>query len=159
MIWLESNHRLVLPIACHIGARIFVEAFRLRVFHENTVLENQAIHIYRHKAAKCLFRCADDRFTTYVEARVDEYGATSEFIKWYGLTNDDASDEEITTLASKLSAKELIHLGRIQRERYREVIPTGEQMTAATPTKDDDTEANPIPRSEEEIRQSFKKGS
>jgi len=80
--------------------------------------------------------------------------ASDEFGKWYSLNNADTTDEEITTLCGKLSAKEMVRLSRVEQSRFSEIIPDGGQQLEAP--KDDDTEIE-MERTEAEILQSFSK--
>lgn len=69
----------------------------------------------------------------------------AEFIKWYGLTNSDATDNEITLLAEKLTAKEMARLARIEKDRYHEVLPKGgKQLSIAAPESDIKTYQEPM---------------
>lgn len=70
--------------------------------------------------------------------------ASEEFSRWYALSNADATTEEIHALCDKLSAKEMIRLGRIERERFNEVIPDGKQITQAA-SEETDVEDSPLP--------------
>ena len=62
--------------------------------------------------------------------------AQKEFSKWYGLSHPDAKDDAIKTLAEKLSAREMINLGRIEQKRFSEIMPDGKQITEL-PEEDD----------------------
>jgi hypothetical protein len=62
---------------------------------------------------------------------------STEFSKWYGLANPDAEQTEIDELASKLSAREMSSLARIERERFHKVLPSGgKQLSVAAPDED-----------------------
>lgn len=73
-----------------------------------------------------LRRAADD-------GRIFREWVTAQFIKWHRMVLDDPWPvQEIEELASKLTAKEMIRLGRIERDRFSEVIPTGQQLSQAS---------------------------
>lgn len=55
--------------------------------------------------------------------------ARNEFTKWHRIANRDASSDEIESLADKLTAKEMIRLARIDKDRFHSVIPDGRQLT------------------------------
>lgn len=78
---------------------------------------------------------------------------TQEFCTWYGRNNPNTTNEATKALTDKLSAEEMISLARIEQERFRQVLPSGKQVSQ---TKDDETETVP-PRTEEEVRQSFRR--
>lgn len=84
---------------------------------------------------------------------------SSEFHKWYGLSNPDVADEEIGQLASKLTTREMMRLARIEKDRMNEVFPVGgKQMSiAAEPEETDKPKAEPI--SLKEIRNSIRKSN
>ncbi len=87
------------------------------------------------------------------DGRLFREWTTNEFSKWYRLNNKTISAEEIKTLTDKLSAREMLTFARIEQDRYREAIPSGEQQLTAP----EETEG-PVMRSVEEIKQSFRKG-
>jgi 4-hydroxybenzoate polyprenyltransferase len=53
----------------------------LRLLQKNEILENQAVHIGGHEAAKGLVGSANDGLTPDVETGVDDHGAPGEFVK------------------------------------------------------------------------------
>lgn len=57
--------------------------------------------------------------------------AAGEFRRWYRLGNPAASHDETESLASRLSAREMVRLARINEDRFKEVIPDGRQQTVA----------------------------
>jgi hypothetical protein len=80
----------------------------------------------------------------------------NEFVKWFGLSHIDASDDEIKTLANKLSATEMTRLAQIERDRVHELLPSGgRQMTVADPEDGDAVTAEPQFKNLQEL---FRKG-
>lgn len=64
-----------------------------------------------------------------------------EFTRWFGLANPDAEQDEISTLAEKLSAKEMCRLARIEKDRFHEVLPQGgKQMMSSSPEPEEQAE-------------------
>ena len=59
-------------------------------------------------------------------------------------TATDMTDEEIDDLCSRLSAREMVRLGRIEQERFREIIPDGRQQTKAS-NDENDVQDIPLP--------------
>lgn len=57
--------------------------------------------------------------------------AEQEFKRWFKTTNRDMTDDEIASMTDGLSAKHMMRLARIERDRFHEVIPSGEQQTTA----------------------------
>ncbi len=61
--------------------------------------------------------------------------AQDEFTKWYTMSNLEAQSDDVITLAEKLTVKEMITLGRIEKERFHEVMPTGKQVCETPPAE------------------------
>lgn len=65
------------------------------------------------------------------DGKVFREWTSQEFTRWYGLNNPQSTQEEIEGLTSKLSAREMIRLSRIEQSRFKEIIPDGRQKTMA----------------------------
>jgi hypothetical protein len=70
--------------------------------------------------------------------------ARTEFVKWHRLNNREAPQAEIETLADKLTAKEMIRLARVDKERFHEIIPNGKQVTQFAAVEDKREELEPV---------------
>lgn len=80
--------------------------------------------------------------------------AATEFKKWWGLNNRNTSGDALDTLVAKLSAKEMIRLAQIEHATFTKVLPDGKQISEVR-----EDEQSPILRTEEEIRESFRRQS
>lgn len=65
--------------------------------------------------------------------------AQDEFSRWYGLANPSANDADIQALAEKLTAKEMISLGQIEKQRFHEVMPLGGNQVSEAPKQETET--------------------
>ena len=59
--------------------------------------------------------------------------ASDEFTKWYTMSNPEIKSDDVNTLASKLTVKEMLSIGRIEKERFHEVMPSGKQFCESPP--------------------------
>jgi hypothetical protein len=62
-------------IGLEAGCVLHRESLILCTLRENAVADDEGLHLGTHKTSERIFRCADDRLPTHVEARIDEHGA------------------------------------------------------------------------------------
>ncbi len=65
--------------------------------------------------------------------------AEAEFKRWFTTNNRDMTDDEITSMTEGLSAKHMMRLARIEKERFHEVMPDGSQQTVVETQGQEDT--------------------
>lgn len=88
------------------------------------------------------------------DGRLFREWAGQEFSKWYRLNNRDAKQADIDSLTERLTAREMLTFARVEQAEYHKVIPSGAQQLVAPESSDVE-----LPRSAEEIKQSFRKGN
>lgn len=83
--------------------------------------------------------------------------ARTEFIKWHRMVLDNPwATNEIESLADKLTAKEMIRLARIDKDRFHSVIPDGKQMTEASNKNEVESSTDDEPISLHSIAEAMK---
>src|SRR3990167_5610232 len=70
---------LIQPIL--ISPILFFVPYRLFIFFEDVITHNQIVHFCPHKTFVRILRGAYYRFTSYIEARINNYSITYPFFK------------------------------------------------------------------------------
>ncbi len=82
--------------------------------------------------------------------------AADEFVKWYTMSNPEANSDAVNTLAEKLTVREMLALGRIEKERFHEVMPSGKQFCETSPPETETVSNDGEPISLKEISNAMK---
>lgn len=77
--------------------------------------------------------------------------AEVEFRKWYKSNHPSDSPDDLDDLASRLTAREMVRLARIERDRFHELVGDGSQQTFAEIEDDMSEEDSRQYRNEQEI--------
>ena len=77
--------------------------------------------------------------------------AEAEFRKWYRSNHPSDPSENVDDLASRLTAREMVRLARIERDRFHELVGDGSQQTFAEMEDEMTEDDNRRYRNEQEI--------